>query len=183
MELTNQILIALPKLANPFFNRSVIYMVQHDRFGAAGLIINHPTHSRASDIMTHLDIEHGIIHQDLIVLDGGPVSTENGFVLHSPVEHWQNTAPINNHIALTTSQDILAAIAANEPPENYLFTLGHCRWYGDQLEQEIREDYWLVAPSTRELLFHTPYSERYQKALRLAGIQFPLALAEFSGHA
>ncbi len=183
MELINQLLIALPRPSDPTFNRAVIYIIHHDRFGTAGLIINHPTHSRVSDIMTHMEIEHDGIEQDGVVLDGGPTDSQRGFVLHSPVNYWQTTASISQHIALTTSQDMMAAIAGNEPPENYLLTLGHCRWHGDKLEKEIRNNHWLVAPSTRELLFRTPYSERYQKALRLAGVHSSISLTEFAGHA
>lgn len=183
MELINQILIASSKPTNPSLRRVVIYIVHHDRFGTAGLIINQPTHARVSDIMTHMDIEHDGIGDDRIVLDGGPVDNERGFVLHSPVDYWQNTAAISSHVALTTSQDMMAAIAGNEAPPNYLFTLGHCRWAGNKLEQEIRNNHWLLAPATRELLFHTPYSERYQKALGLAGVRSSIALTEFAGHA
>ncbi len=183
MELNNYLLISLPNNPHLLFDRAVIYVTQHDRFGAEGLIINHPTHSRVGDILTHMHLFQTPLLDNPTVLDGGPFETESGFVLHTPVDHWQTTIQTGPRIALTSSQDILMAIACNEPPPLYLLTLGHCRWFGDQLEKEIRANQWLVAPATRELLFHTPYSERYKKALRLAGVKTSISLTEFVGHA
>jgi len=183
MELTNHLLISPPHASVHAYDRSLIYIIQQDDLGAAGLIINHPTHSRVSDILSFMEIEHEILEHDPIVLDGGPIDPERGFVLHTPVDYWQSTAKIADRVALTTSQDILAAIAANEPPGNYILTLGHCTWPGDRLEQEIRSNLWLTVPATREILFQTPYFERYQKALRLTGIHSTLSFCELMGNA
>lgn len=183
MELTNNLLIAMPSIDEPMFEKSVVYIIHHDAYGAMGLHINQATHSRVSDILTHMEIEYDYIIDDFTVLDGGPVETETGFVLHSPIESWQSSIVVSDQVAMTTSQDILMAIAANEPPEEYVMTLGYCNWNGTDLEEEIMDNQWLVVPATREILFHTPTCQRYKQALRLAGIQSPNLMPQIVGHA
>lgn len=183
MELSNQLLVAMPSINEPMFEKSVIYIVHHDAYGAMGLAINQPTHSRVSDILTHMEIEHDYIIEDDIVLDGGPLETETGFVLHSPIESWQSSIVVSDEVAMTTSQDILMAIAANEPPEEYILTLGYCNWNGTDLEEEIMDNQWLVVPANHDILFHTSTCQRYKQALRLGGIQSPNLIPQYAGHA
>lgn len=183
MDLTNHLLIATPGLEDPTFERSVIYVCEHNQFGAMGVMINKPTHSRVSDILTHMEIGHSTILKNKKVLDGGLLQTDNGFVLHNPIEDWQNSLICSPDICLTTSQDILIAIAANDPPENYIMTLGYCSWNGGQLEEEVIENAWIVAPADLDVIFHTPHRQRYRKALSSAGIKSFNNIPQLIGHA
>lgn len=183
MDLTNHLLIATPGLDDPTYEHAVIYICEHNQFGAMGVIINKPTHSRVSDILTHMEIGHHIIVHNKKVLDGGPLQTENGFVLHSPTDNWQTSLMCSDEVCLTTSQDILIAIADNDEPEMFLMTLGYCNWSSGELEDEIIENYWIVGPSSLDILFNTPHRQRYRKALSLAGIKSHNNIPQLIGHA
>lgn len=183
MDLSNHLLIAVPNLNDPEFQNAVIYVCEHNQFGAMGVVINKPTHSRVSDILTHMEIEHQVILHNKIVLDGGPLQTESGFVLHSPIEDWQTSLFCSDEVALTTSQDILMAIAMDEGPKKFMLTLGYCSWSGGELEKSIQENLWTVAPASTEILFDTPHSQRYRKALSLVGIQSQIHVPHYIGHA
>jgi len=171
--LNNQLLIAMPSLQDPNFNRSVTYICEHNQYGAVGIMINRPTDTYLSYILEHLKItadEQKV--KEMPLLYGGPVQQSQGFIIHRPVGHWRSTLEISKDIAITTSQDILEAIAHGKGPEDVLIALGYAGWEAEQLEQEIRDNSWLNCPATPELLFNIPFSERWTISASLLGIDF-----------
>jgi putative transcriptional regulator len=116
------------------------------------------------------------------IFNGGPVSLEQGFVLHRQGERWQSTLDIGDGIALTTSRDILASIAANEGPNDALVAIGYAGWGAGQLEEELADNAWLTVPASAEIIFDTPVDERAGAAAKTLGIDINL-LADCVGHA
>lgn len=181
--LNNHLLIAMPSLQDPHFNRSVTYICEHNQHGAVGIIINRPTNTSLSYILDHLKItadEQKV--KEMPLLYGGPVQQNQGFIIHRPVGHWRSTLGITEDIAITTSQDILEAVAHGQGPDDILVALGYAGWGSEQLEQEIRNNSWLNCPATPELLFSAPFSERWTISASLLGINFNQLSSEV-GHA
>lgn len=181
--LANHFLIAMPNLQDSNFYRSVILVVEHNSSGAMGLVINHPTDLPFAKILEHFDFEiedKALLEQK--VLRGGPLKKEHGFILHRPPGHWKSTVNINDHLGLTTSRDILAAMIAHEGPDEVLVVLGCTAWLPGQLEAEMRDNYWLTAPSDPYILFGCPHHERWHKAAALIGIDLERLSCE-AGHA
>jgi putative transcriptional regulator len=110
------------------------------------------------------------------------VQTDRGFVLHGPVGHWQSTLPINAEIGLTTSKDILQAVARGDGPEQIFVTLGYAGWGAGQIESELAQNAWLTVPADPNVLFSLPCEERVPAAMQLLGIDFA-SLSEEAGHA
>jgi len=181
--LTGQLLIAMPAMADPNFHRTVTYICEHSEHGALGLIINRP-----------LDIDLGEVFQQLSmtahdpelasqpILRGGPVQMDRGFVIHGSEHTWETTANIADSIQVTTSQDILTAMAAGDGPTQAMVALGYAGWGAGQLEYEITENAWLSAPATRQILFDTPFEDRWADAAALLGIDLA-TLSTDAGHA
>jgi len=174
--LCNHFLIAMPSLNDPNFEQSVSYICEHNSEGAMGIIINRITEITFADLCEQLDIEiTDTDTTDYPIYHGGPVETERGFILHSPVGEWDSTLKVTDDIGLTVSQDILQAIAEgydsdNKPPEHFLITLGYAGWSEDQIEDEIAENVWLNTPANSEILFKTPIEHRWAAAAALLGI-------------
>ena len=183
MDLTNQFLIAMPGLEDSGFKKSVVYICQHDHDGAMGLVINKTIENHLSDLLEHLSIDDQDLKQDQHVFCGGPVHPENGFIIHYPVGKWRTSLNINSQFGITTSKDILIAMANNEGPEKAFVALGYAGWEPGQLEEEIKKNCWLIVPAQPEIVFNTPVKQRWHKAFSLAGIRNPLHLSAYSGHA
>lgn len=184
MNLTNQFLIATPTLDGSDFERAVIYICQHDHTGAMGLIINRATNSAIEEIFNQLEIkftEDSPYQQRIFA--GGPVHPENGFVIHSPIGEWDSSYAVGKSLAITTSRDILKALANNQGPTRWMITLGHAGWTPGQLEGEINRNDWLVAGENEALIFDTPVDARWETALSSIGIKDISQLSHFSGHA
>ncbi len=179
--LANHFLIAMPGMQDEQFASTITYLCQHDEDGAMGVVINVPTDMRLDEIFEQLGIEGGFRARDL-VLAGGPVHSDRGFVLHNDGGFWQSTLAITPDLHLTTSKDILEAIAAGHGPQHHLVAVGSAGWGPGQLEAEIAANAWLTCPASVEVLFHTPYDERLSKAMQLMGIQ-PGRLSSQAGHA
>jgi len=183
MDLTNQFLVAAPQLRDPLFERSVVYICQHDAEGAMGVIINHPTEAKLSEIFSQLDIFYSHSeHAKKPVYAGGPIHPENGFVLHRPVGEWSSSVAITKQLAITTSKDVLEALADNIGPEEYIITLGYAGWEKGQLEKELSLNDWFIVPADEKIIFDTPVDQRWQAAIEHMGISLA-ALAPFSGTA
>jgi putative transcriptional regulator len=116
------------------------------------------------------------------VLRGGPVQTDRGFVLHTPQGHWESSLPFSERLHLTTSRDILDALARGAGPEHAVIALGYAGWGAGQLEDEMAQNAWLTVPADARLLFDTPLDERWQAACRLLGVDL-LHLSSDAGHA
>lgn len=178
--LRGQFLIATPYLGDPQFQGGLIYLCEHSEEGALGLMVNRPLDVTLGDILNQLDIDSDEITAP--VYSGGPVQMERGFVLHHPSASWQNTATVEDGVQLTTSRDILTAIAAAEGPGHYLVMLGYAGWGEGQLESELASNAWLTCPATPDLLFDTPWAQRYRAALKRIGVDLT-QLSETVGHA
>lgn len=181
--LTGQFLVAMPGMADPRFAKSVVYICEHSSQGAMGIIINKPTEISLPDLFTKVDLKvETMLPDDAFVLDGGPVSTERGFVLHSSDRVWNSSLKVDDRIAMTTSRDILEAVASGKAPEYWLIALGYSGWSEGQLESELAANAWLNVPADRGLLFEEPMESRFNAAFRLMGID-PLMVSGSAGHA
>lgn len=169
--LDRQLLIAMPGLDDPNFNRGVTLMCQHNAEGALGITINRPSNFSVLDVLAQLGIE--CINPklgELPVLEGGPVHRERGFVLHEPGLEWESSISLSDSLQLTTSRDILQSIGAGNGPKRFLLALGYAGWAPGQLEEELRENAWLLAPSDRDIVFDLPFDQRWEKAFKRLGI-------------
>ena len=181
--LTNQLLIAMPSLSDPNFAQTVALICEHTEKGALGIVLNKPLPMRLSDVLSQMKLEpttEGIGAQP--VLRGGPVHTDRGFVLHRPGGKWDHTHKVSDTIQVTTSRDVLAAIARGEGPSDAFIALGYANWDSGQLEREMRENAWLTVPVDARLVFDLPFEERWMGAWRLLGIE-PERLSPVAGHA
>lgn len=181
--LANHLLIAMPTLEDSFFSRSVTYICEHNEDGALGIMLSQPLEATYDELFNHLKIcttNHEIVNNSLLA--GGPVDKERGFILHSPLGSWESSLSISDEIALSTSEDILAAIAQKEGPTESVIALGYSGWNKGQLEQEIKENSWLLVPASKNIIFHTEPQQRWQKATKLLGIDWT-QITQQSGHA
>ncbi|NCX94012.1 MAG: YqgE/AlgH family protein [Gammaproteobacteria bacterium] len=183
MNLTNYFLIATPQLDDTKFARTVVYICQHNDAGAMGFILNARSTFTLGEIMEQLSIngESSSRSHEVVYL-GGPVQSENGFVLHRPPGAWKVSLPISKEMGVTTSQDVLSAIAINQGPEEAIVALGYCGWKAGQLEKEIINNDWLTVPADLDLIFHCHHTELWSRALKLLGIQDINQLSQFVGH-
>ena len=180
---SSQLLIALPALDDPHFARSVALICQHDGEGAMGVVINRASEYNLGDVLAQMNLEArdpALANQ--IVLSGGPVHPERGFVLHDGGRQWDSTLTIGQGLALTTSRDILEALAEGEGPEHVVVALGCAGWGAGQLEYELGENSWLTAPADTELLFALPLEQRWQAAGGRIGVDIT-RVTDYSGHA
>lgn len=181
--LTNQFLIAMPMLSDPNFSQTVTYISEHNANGALGLIINRPLDLSLGQLLNHLEITTDRLDlAALPVYQGGPVQQEQGFVIHSPIGSWGATLRINDQIGITTSRDILQALAQGDGPEHLLVTLGYAGWGPGQLEQELAGNAWLSTPADFDILFYKPSEIRWSAAAALLGVDLNL-LSAHVGHA
>jgi putative transcriptional regulator len=180
--LKDHFLIAMPVISDGIFAHSITYICEHNNQGTMGIVINQPLDLRLDEIFQHLeipDIRHP--HQDHI-LAGGPVHMDRGFVLHRSTEaHFDSTLKISKSVALTTSKDILAAIAHDEGPSESLVALGYAGWGAGQLEDELTQNAWLITPADSDIIFNTPVEQRAKAAAAKLGVD--LALIAPQGHA
>ena len=181
--LTGHFLIAMPSLHDDFFNQAVTYICEHDETGSFGIIINQQTDITLKKIVTEMKIETNADYDDTkSVFIGGPVDQGRGFILHRPTGHWLSSLKVTDNIALTTSRDILQAIASNEGPDDCIVALGYAGWAAGQLENEIASNTWLSCPGDEHIIFDTPIEERWKAAAKLIGIDLAL-LSSDTGHA
>src|SRR5712664_3534023 len=181
--LTNQLLIAMPAMGDPNFSQTVALICDHSAQGALGLILNKPLPMRMAEIFEQLEIE--IEEGPLIerqVLRGGPMQTDRGFVVHRAGGEWDSTLKVSDSIHVTTSRDILAAMARGKGPEEAVVALGYAGWDGGQLEDEIRANAWLSAPVEAGIIFDLPFESRWHAAARLLGVELS-RISSISGNA
>lgn len=176
-------LIAMPSMVDSFFHRSVVYLCEHNKDGAMGLIINRPTQIMLAALLSHLDIHNPTERsKKLPILFGGPVQKDQGMVIHDSHANWEKSIPLADNIFLTTSTDILKSIGTESGPKHVLITLGYAGWGEGQLEQELIENSWLTVPANAEILFNTPTDKRWQAAAKLLGVDISL-MSNTVGHA
>ncbi len=144
INLTHHFLIAMPNMADPHFARTLTYICEHNDQGALGLVVNRPIDMTLHGLFERLSLTLGNADAGLApIYFGGPVQTDRGFVLHAPAGNWQSTLRVRDAIGLTTSKDILEAVARGEGPANILVSLGYAGWEAGQLEQELAANGWL----------------------------------------
>ncbi|MAD44494.1 MAG: YqgE/AlgH family protein [Oceanospirillaceae bacterium] len=179
--LKNHLLIAMPQLEDSWFGGTVTYLCEHNEDGAMGIVLNRHMPVTFDEICEQLDIPRlpGVTPD---ILAGGPVSQENGFILHRQQGNWSSTLNVTEQSHLTTSKDILQAIAAGDGPKDYHLALGYAGWDADQLDEEIRTNSWLTVEASEDILFDTPPEEIYAKALAALGISAEF-LSGDAGHA
>ena len=171
--LTNQFLIAMPTLSDPNFYHTVTYICAHNEEGAMGIVINRPLNLLFGEVMEQMDLTASYKEiENLPVYNGGPVQIDRGFVLHDTSEEWGSSIQISDEIGMTTSRDILEAIAEGAGPSKSLIALGYAGWASGQLEEEIKENAWLSGPADSDIIFNRPYEERWSLATSLLGIDF-----------
>jgi putative transcriptional regulator len=213
INLTHHFLIAMPGLSDENFNRSVVYLCEHSDRGALGLVINKPSDLGMRDLFQKVDLP--LSRDDLVrqpVLQGGPVHTERGFVLHESMRPaaalseplpnpggpddepdadasdqaaggvYASTLAIPGGLEMTTSRDVLEALSNGAGPRKVLISLGYAAWGQGQLESEIAENSWLTVGADPLVIFDTPIEQRYERALSLLGLQSWM-LAPDAGHA
>ena len=169
--LNNQFLIAMPTLTDPGFSHTVTFLCQHNNEGALGIVINRQIDMKLGEIFKQMNIEvSSLAAAEAPVFSGGPVQQERGFVIHCPCGHWDSSLAISDDIALTTSRDILEAIAVDKGPTQYLVALGYAGWGEGQLEREIIDNAWLNTPCGNDILFDTPVDQRWHAAANQIGI-------------
>jgi putative transcriptional regulator len=182
IDLSNQFLMAMPGMVDGEFAGTVIYLCEHSPKGALGLVINRPTDLSVAGLLEKIDLKLEIaLPQNAAVYFGGPVHTDRGFVLHSPAGSFSSSIQLGQ-LALTTSRDVLQAVAQGNGPEKLFVTLGYSGWGAGQLESEIAQNAWLTVPASAEVIFATPPEDRYTAALKLLGID-PAMLSGVAGHA
>ena len=183
VSLSNHFLIAMPTLDDPNFHHTTTYICEHNEDGALGVVINRPLEMQLGDILSYMDIHpasDGIAAQKVYM--GGPVQSDRGFVLHEPSGDWEATLQVTETIGITSSRDILAAIAEGKGPDHAIVTLGYAGWGAGQLEEELAANTWLSGPASSTIVFETPSEERWMAAAALLGIDLNL-LSGDAGHA
>jgi putative transcriptional regulator len=179
----NNLLIALPSLQDSQFERSVTLICQHDGDGAMGVVVNRPSEYTLGEVLQQMGISSDSESlQSQIVLAGGPVHPERGFVLHDGDREWDSTLAVGDGLFLTTSRDVLEALARGEGPGQAVVALGCAGWGAGQLEQELVDDSWLMVPTRRDVLFDLPLPQRWQAAAGSIGVDL-VNVAGHSGHA
>ncbi len=181
--LEGQLLLAMPGIGDPRFDRTVIYLCTHSEEGAMGLVINrHMEWLTFKELLEQLSIDVEGEAPELPIHAGGPMETGRGFVLHTSDYVQETTLEISSTMALTATVDILKAIAAGRGPRRHLLALGYASWAPGQLEGEIQENVWLTAAPDESLIFDTAFEAVYTKALDRLGIDLSL-LSGSAGHA
>ena len=185
INLTNQFLIAMPGMVNDTFAGSVVYLCEHSERGALGLVINKPIDIKLKNLFEKVELA---LDRDELgeqpVFFGGPVQTERGFVLHEPMgegEPFSSTMAVPGGLSMTTSRDVLEALAGGTGPKKVLITLGCSGWSAGQLEEELARNGWLTVNADPAVIFDTPVEKRYDRAVSLLGFD-PGMLSAEAGH-
>ena len=181
--LRDHFLLAMPRVSEGIFSQSITYICEHGESGAMGIVINRPLDLSVAEIFDHLQIVAEKDFSDEPVLAGGPVQMDHGFVLHRFCDKsWEASLKVTPEITLTTSRDILRAIAIGEGPADHLIALGYAGWAAGQLEQELVDNSWLTLPGNSDVIFSTPVERRLGAAASALGIDMNLISAQ-AGHA
>ncbi|MDH6153975.1 putative transcriptional regulator [Polynucleobacter sphagniphilus] len=187
--LANQFLIAMPGMQDPNFAGTVIYLFEHTERGAMGLVVNRPTDVNMATLFDKIDLKLEIAPLlEQAVYFGGPVQVERGFVLHAPMtkSSYRSSLIVPGGLTMTTSKDVLEAVAAGTGPSPFLMTLGYSGWGAGQLEEEISLNGWMNVPLSQaqmiEIIFNTPVGERYSRTMSHLGFDLSHLSGE-AGHA
>lgn len=178
----NHLLIAMPSQQSDFFVRSVVFIYEYsEKMGAIGFAINKPLSATLGNVLEHLKIPlQGTAVEEDPVFSGGPVGPDQGFVIHDRMSLAENDD--DHEITISTTREILQDIAAGKGPDNFIVTLGYAGWEPGQLEQEVQNNLWLLAPLQKSLVFTVPIAQRWTAAAKFVGVDFK-NLSSHVGHA
>ncbi|WP_442488451.1 YqgE/AlgH family protein [Halomonas litopenaei] len=181
--LKNHFLMAMPHLEDPNFAGTLSYLCDHDENGTMGVIVNKPTDLTLDALFEQLEISvEEAANAQAPVYYGGPVHKDRGFILHTgSAEPWDSSIQVTDDIALTTSMDMLQALAKGEGPERFLVCLGCAGWESGQLENELMDNAWLTVEGRANVLFETPPEQRLSASAGILGIDLNLMTRE-AGH-
>ena len=183
VNLTHHFLIAMPAMVDPHFAHTLTFVCEHGPNGALGIVVNRPTDMTLSALFEQIEVELADAQLGRSpVFYGGPVQMDRGFVLHRPLGNWESTLAVSDDVGLTTSKDVLQALARGEGPRDVLVSLGYAGWSAGQLEQELAQNAWLTVDADAGVLFDVPPEERLPAAMSKLGIDFS-RLSEDVGHA
>ena len=181
--LSGQLLIAMPGISDPRFERALILLCAHDAEHAMGLTINAPVEGlTVPDLLEKLGVKSEIRLPPELVLLGGPVERERGFVLHTDDYASEFSLAVGAGLALTATREVLEAMVGEEPPRRAILTLGYAGWGSGQLEQEIRDNVWLTCDADEALVFDADHGRKWSKALAKLGVD-PRRLSSGTGRA
>ena len=183
--LNNQFLVAMPELEDPNFSRTVTLICQHDSNGALGVIINRAIESlRIDDVLQQCKLPKAISTTIGLqpIYTGGPVHPGLGLVLHRDAGAWQSTLNVGSELGLTSSRDVLEAIANSTGPDDCILVLGYAGWGAGQLDQEIKKNAWLTVPADPQIIFDVRVERRWTEAVSFLGVDVG-ALSGSMGHA
>ena len=181
--LSNQLLIAMPGMADPNFNSTVTLICEHNSEGALGIVINRPMNMNLGGLFEQLDLPDADAKvAGSPVLDGGPVARERGFVLHNSGPQFESSVAISPDIQLTLSRDVIDAIAAGSGPDKSLVAIGYAGWEPGQLEAEMLDNTWLNVPASQAIVFDMPFADRWSSAAETVGIDIS-RVSPHAGHA
>lgn len=187
LNLADHFLIAMPSMLDSVFGGTVVYLCEHNANGALGVIINKSTDMTMDVLFERIDLKLEIAANcspidKKPVMFGGPVQVERGFVLHSPHCGFSSMMKVTDEIAMTTSKDVLEAVAVGDGPQRLLVSLGCAGWSAGQLEEEIACNGWLTVRADPAIMFDLPIEDRFFAAMKLLGID-PMMLTGEAGHA
>lgn len=170
-QLSGKFLVATPQMQDPRFARAVIYICNHDKDGAMGLVINKTKDMPLSKMLGHIGIEGDVRVADSPVLSGGPVDTNRGFVLHSPdFENINNSMKLSETLMMTSTKDVLESLVSDHAPNKAVLAVGYAGWSDGQLESELQNNAWLVIEGDEALIFDTDFDGKWKKALAKIGV-------------
>jgi putative transcriptional regulator len=181
--LANHLLIAMPSLTEGLFAQTVVLICEHSDQAALGIVLNKPLGMKLGDVMAQMKLEPSDMRiGEQPVLHGGPVNRDRGFVLHRPGGSWDSTHRVSENVQVTTSRDVLAAIARGEGPQDAFVALGYAGWDAGQLEREMLDNAWMSIPINEQIVFDLPFEDRWQAAWQLMGIDSS-RVSPTAGHA
>lgn len=180
----HHLLVAMPNMDDPYFARSLTYICEHNDKGAMGLVINQPVGMSLKELIEQADKDAIVLQEkaETIVLAGGPVSQDRGFILHTSQPGWSSSLQLTPEIMITTSKDILSVLGNENAPEKSLVTLGYAGWTAGQLEEEVQQNSWLIVEADNDILFDVPIHKKWEEAVRKLGIDV-WQLGPDAGHA
>jgi len=182
VDLKHHFLIAMPNQVGTYFGNTITYICEHNEDGAMGLMINRPHSISLAELIEHSGLSGAPELAKVPILEGGPVSGQQGFVLHSDDGNFPASMSLGHGLKLTTAREVLEAVADDRGPYNYRVTLGYAGWGPQQLEGELAGNAWLTCPASIEILFDVPFEERIDKAAASLGIDIRLMSGQ-AGHA
>ena len=182
MNLKDHFLLAMPGLTGDYFADSLTYICEHNDEGAMGIMVNRPSDISLLELFSQIGLNSSRRWVETPVLEGGPVSGERGFVLHSAEKRYDSSAALTDGLVLSTAMDALDAIANDNGPERFMVALGYAGWGAGQLENEIANNVWLTAPADVDVLFDREHESKLDRAAASLGIDLRL-MSSRPGHA